>query len=111
MPGLRKECYVIGRCSVVRIKVLGPGCRNCQLVAQNTAEALEAIAQEQQHPDIFDATIQKVTRAEEIMKYPILYTPGLVINERLVCAGRVPSVEEIKGWLEKAETDQGAAAI
>ncbi|MCL5995296.1 MAG: thioredoxin family protein [Chloroflexi bacterium] len=94
---------------MVRIKVLGPGCRNCQLVAQNTAEALEAIAQ--QYPGSFDATIQKVTQAEEITKYPILYTPGLVINEKLVCAGRVPSVEEIKGWLEKAEIDQGTAVI
>ena len=97
------------RSGMFQIKVLGPGCCNCQMVAQNTAEALEAITEE--HPDIFDATIQKVTLAEEIMKYPILYTPGLVINEKLVCAGRVPSVEEIKGWLEKAETDQGAGAI
>ena len=72
---------------MVRIKVLGPGCRNCQLVAQNTAEALEAIAQEQQQPDRFDATMQKVTQAEEIMKYPILYTPGLVINEKLCAPG------------------------
>ena len=91
---------MIGRLSMLRIKVLGPGCRNCQLVAQNAAEALEAMANQQ--PADLDATIQKVTQAEEIMKYPILFTPGLVINEQLVCAGRVPSADEIKGWLTKA---------
>jgi small redox-active disulfide protein 2 len=85
---------------MLRIKVLGPGCRNCQLVTQNAAEALEVIAEQQ--PNGLDATIQKVTQAEEIMKYSILFTPGLVINEQLVCAGRVPSVGEIKGWLARA---------
>ena len=64
------------------------------------AEAVEAVAEQQS--DDFDVTIQKVTSVEEIMKYPILYTPGLVINEKLVSAGRVPPVEEIKGWLNQA---------
>jgi small redox-active disulfide protein 2 len=85
---------------MLRIKVLGPGCRNCELLAQSVAEAIEAVAD--QRADDLDVTIQKVTEVEDIMTYPILYTPGLVVNEKLVCAGRVPSVEEIKSWLEKA---------
>lgn len=89
---------------MLQIKVLGPGCRNCELLAQNVAEAIEAVAEQQ--PDDLDVTIQKVKEVEEIRKYPILYTPGLVINEKLVCAGRIPAVEEIRNWLENAMTDQ-----
>ena len=85
---------------MLQIKVLGPGCRNCELLAQSVAAAVEDLAEER--PDEFDVTIQKVKEVEEIMKYPILYTPGLVINEKLVSAGRLPPVEEIKGWLNQA---------
>jgi hypothetical protein len=46
-----------------------------------------------------DATFQKVTEMQNIMKYPILATPGLVINEKLVCAGRIPSEAEVTTWI------------
>jgi len=82
------------------IKVLGPGCKNCQILAQKTSEALEAVAADQ--PEEFEATILKVTETQDIMKYPIMYTPGLVINEKLVSAGRIPTRDEIKGWLLEA---------
>jgi small redox-active disulfide protein 2 len=85
---------------MLTIKILGPGCNNCQLVAQKTVEALEAVAEGQ--PEEFEATILKVTEREDIAKYPIMYTPGLVINEKLVSAGRIPSVDEIKDWLAQA---------
>ncbi len=85
---------------MLTIKVLGPGCYNCQVLAEKTVEALEAVAEEQ--PEEFEATILKVTDRQEIMKYPIMYTPGLVINEKLVSAGRIPSLDEIKDWLAQA---------
>lgn len=85
---------------MLTIKVLGSGCTNCQLLEQKTTQALEGLAEER--PEEFEATILKVTEHQEIKKYPIMFTPGLVVNEKLVSAGRVPSVEEIKGWLVQA---------
>jgi len=49
-----------------------------------------------------EAEFEKVTNFDEIMKYPIMATPGLVINEELICAGRIPSVEEVVSWVKKA---------
>lgn len=87
---------------MLNIKILGPGCRNCYLLEQITVEALEGLAKEQ--PDL-EATLQHVTDYEEMMKYPLLFTPGLVVNEKLVSAGRLPPPEEIRGWLEAALND------
>ncbi len=80
---------------MLTIKVLGPGCPNCQKVEAHTRQALAALDPQP------DYEIIKVTDPLEISSY-ILSTPGLVINEQVVAAARIPSPAEIKGWLEKA---------
>ena len=76
------------------IKVLGPGCDNCQNLEKNAREAVDALA--------VDATIEKVTDRAEFARYGLLYTPGLVIDEKLVAGGRIPAVAEISTWLADA---------
>ena len=76
------------------IKVLGSGCPNCR--------RLEAVARQAATQLGIEARIEKITNHEEIHQYPILATPGLVINEKLVSAGRVPSTAEVTTWLADA---------
>jgi hypothetical protein len=49
-----------------------------------------------------EAEIEKVTDFTEIMKYPIISTPGLVINEKVVSSGRIPTETQITDWLTQA---------
>jgi small redox-active disulfide protein 2 len=79
---------------MIIVKVLGPGCDNCKKLEMIARQAVGSMG--------FEAEISKVEDYAQIMKYPILSTPGLVINERLVCAGRVPSVAEVTSWLADA---------
>ena len=76
---------------MLTIKVLGSGCANCKRLEQLTHMAVNKLS--------LEAEIIKVTDYTEIMKYPILSTPGLVINEKLVVSGRVPSEAEITTYI------------
>ena len=80
---------------MLNIKVLGPGCENCQKVESVARKVITTMS--------MDAEIIKVTDWAEIKKYPILSTPGLVVNEKLVCAGRIPNEAEVTTWLVDAE--------
>ena len=79
---------------MLTIKVLGSGCENCKKV--------EAIAREAAETMGLQAEFVKVTDYNEIKKYNILSTPGLVVNEKLVCAGRIPNPAEVTTWLANA---------
>lgn len=81
---------------MVTIKVLGPGCQNCKNVEIVARKAAANIG--------LDAEFIKVTEWDEIKKYPILATPGLVVNEKLVSAGRIPTEAEVMTWLADAES-------
>jgi small redox-active disulfide protein 2 len=83
---------------MINIKVLGPGCPNCRRVERRAVEALEMLAEEDSS---LEATIQHVTEYPDIMQYPIAGTPALVIDEKVVCSGRVPRQEEIAAWLKE----------
>lgn len=79
---------------MLQIKVLGPGCANC--------EKLEAVTKEAVATSGVEANIEKITDYGQIMSYNVLATPGLVINEQLVSAGRIPSEAEVTTWVKEA---------
>jgi len=83
---------------MLTIKVLGPGCENCKKLYALARQAAESMG--------LQAEFIKVTDYPEMMKYNIMSTPGLVVNEKLVSAGRIPSVTEITTWLADAGTGE-----
>lgn len=80
---------------MLTIKVLGPGCPNCKKVEAIARQATEVMGVE--------AEVIKVTDYGKIMEYNIMSTPGLVINEKVVCAGRIPTTAEVTSWLADAQ--------
>lgn len=74
------------------IKVLGPGCKKCKLLEQNVKDAVTGLQGE------FE--IQKIEDMEQMMKYNIMSSPGLVVDEKLVMTGKVPSVDELRELLK-----------
>jgi small redox-active disulfide protein 2 len=79
----------------MNIQVLGMGCTKCRKLAELAAQAAQELGVE--------AEIVKVEAVKEIMKYNVLSTPGLVVEGQLKAAGRLPSLDEIKGYLQQAQ--------
>ena len=79
---------------MLTVKILGSGCPNCK--------KLEAIARQAAAQLSVEANFVKVTDYADIMAYNVMSTPGLVINEKLVSAGRIPSPAEVTSWLTSA---------
>lgn len=76
------------------IKILGTGCPKCKTLEKITREVVEE--------NNFNASVTKVDDIVKIMSYNIIATPALVINEKVVIKGMLPSKEEIKKQIEKA---------
>jgi len=73
------------------VKVLGPGCRNCKNLERAVRAAVDELG--------VDATIEKVTDFPTIVGYGVMSTPGLVVDEKLLVSGRVPSAAEVEDLL------------
>lgn len=73
------------------VKILGSGCANCKRLERE----IRALADKHS----LALEIEKITDYAEIMKWPIMSTPGLVIDDRLVSAGKIPNVQQLLDWL------------
>jgi small redox-active disulfide protein 2 len=76
------------------IKVLGPGCAKCQSLEKTVKEVVAALQ--------LDVSVEEVKDMKKIMRYPILMTPGLVINEKVVLSGKVPTKAEVERLIMNA---------
>ena len=79
----------------MEVKILGVGCPKCKRLEQLACEAIEALG--------IEAEIVHVTKMADILEYPILSTPGVVINQELKSSGRLPRKEEIMTWMREAQ--------
>lgn len=77
----------------MNIKILGPGCPKCKTLEKVTREAVAETG--------INATIEKVEDIVKIMEYHVMHTPVLVINEKVVLSGQVPTVKQVKEILSK----------
>jgi small redox-active disulfide protein 2 len=71
----------------MEIKILGPGCPKCKTLEQLTRQVVEQNG--------IDATVTKVEDIVAIMNYGVMTTPALVIDEKVVLKGRIPSADEL----------------
>ncbi len=76
----------------MKVEVLGPGCARCGELHERAKEAI-SLSQ-------VAAELRKVEALDEIAAHGVLFPPALVIDGDVKCSGKVPTVEQIIGWLE-----------
>lgn len=77
---------------MLTIKVVGPGCVNCE----NLYELCMTIAAENE----LDADIQKITNREKFIELGIWMTPGLIVNNKVLSQGKIPTKSTLINWLK-----------
>jgi len=77
----------------MEIKVLGPGCAKCQTTERNVKEAVAESG--------LDVNVEKVKDTMKIASYGVFGTPAVVVDGEVKSVGKIPSKEEVKGWIEK----------
>ena len=77
----------------MKIKVLGTGCPKCKSLEKVTRKAVDELN--------LDAIVEKVEDIRKIMEYAVMRTPALVIDEKVIIAGQVPNISELKELLTK----------
>jgi len=87
---------------MLSIKVLGPGCPACERLKAATKQAVMMLGA--------DGRVEHVTDPAEFRAYRLMATPGLVVNGKLVCAGRVPEASEIVSMLATALAEDEPAS-
>jgi len=79
----------------MNIKILGTGCSKCVTLENKVRDLVKQ--------NSIEAEVQKVSELQDIMKYGIMMTPGLVINEKVVSFGSVPKDNQILQWISEAK--------
>lgn len=77
----------------MNIKILGVGCSRCRKLEEQVREII--------NKNNINSELEKVTDIKDMMKYGIMATPGLVINEKLKSSGILPKDEQILGWIKE----------
>lgn len=77
----------------MEIKILGEGCSKCTKTEKNAIEAIKSLG--------IDVQVMKIEDIVEIMKYGVMTTPALVINDKVKASGRILSAEDIKKFIEE----------
>lgn len=83
---------------MIRIKILGSGCARCESLYKLTRTAVEDLR--------IEATVEKVGDIQEILKYSVMRTPALVIDEKVILTGEVPALATLKSLLYNVSQNQ-----
>ncbi|MBT8382153.1 MAG: thioredoxin family protein [Ignavibacteria bacterium] len=74
------------------VKILGTGCKKCQTLEEKVKEIIQL--------NNIDAAVEKVSDIQEMIKYGIMMTPGLVVNEQVKSSGVIPKDDQLLNWLK-----------
>ncbi|MFC2103675.1 thioredoxin family protein [Bacteroidota bacterium] len=77
---------------MISVKILGTGCKKCQTLESKVRDVVET--------NNIEAAVEKVTDIQEMVRYGIMMTPGLIINEKVKSFGTIPKDDQILNWLK-----------